>query len=1038
MDSLTKDIKESNHKRNIFFNKSGGCIKENDVYHKRDISMKVKQQNVNYNNIYYIHNNIGLEKKKSYLHNRVNLNSKNFLNLNKNVNVLYKANIKDQRIKNKEKYSYYEPLRYPAFRMSDKIKSQKVENEETKNNFTENNSLIEKNDKGGSNDMVNKENINSDKKKLDIVNNSISLNEIINEKKYNVNNNNMTNTLSDLTEEENSTKKFNEIFYMERDKKNLKNNKIINSKNNDYVYVHRESVVNHKSEIEYKENKKKEEEINKEKKVIDNYKELKEREKINKRRYNHNKYKKYSEKENNSDSYVEGKEQLTDTMEITQKSVIFSSDEDNFFYDKENQEIRKFLSINQTKSFINPKEITNEVKFILHMTLLTLYKDQIKPTYRKIKQRLKCFNENYEIKYNFLNIYASLHNQYIVVKSKNNNIFVLLRETPKWFSGWVKTRSFRNSYPKKMWKKLITYFLDICKSKKNDSHLYFLIDFVKYLNKKKFIFSINSKSGDLWNSYDCAINADVEQDISNKFYLFNLENNDFSYFSQCNNSYRENLQNAFLNYYNFFLEEKESSIRLSQANILENYKNDNEDASIGEELNYVKKCTTDDNNNNNEKKTENDKNNYNLRSNLLNEKKKVDTEIPWEFDNDIYEVANFLKKKNFYFLKDYSLGKIAHIIQLSLYSGLMHEEGQLIKPSCSAKNIVSSIFYFKNNENNLDFNSTHLSNFESDKNTNYFSNDLYSENIKNDNLKNFSSLNHFIFDVNNYGMREWLKKKNYHSCYREEKKYLKNDEDFLKIYESYLKNDEYFFRNDELFFENSEDPFKNNEEKYYIPIKNIEDAKIKIERLLKNSHKKRIFLCLFREKFFRKYKETINPLYFGYNSLIEFLFFSCKDVCKIYILNNNLMLFHPSCDLEYLKKKSDDENIVEEFSYSDYYYNKPEKENSKFKDVSLEICSIMKDLAKKKNTFFITFCFWKNMNKNNKNILENITFLNEEEYIQKINRNKDEENYFLINNQEPKENIPYYTYFINNDNLFNISSLFKSKQHNYDYFNNCL
>ncbi|CRG95816.1 conserved Plasmodium protein, unknown function [Plasmodium gallinaceum] len=1002
MDSLTKNIKEANHKRrNLYFNCSSSCTKENGFYDKKDISTTIEQQNHNYNNVFYIHNGIGLGKKKNYLHNRGDLNSKNFLNLNKNVNILYKKSIKDQKKKKKEEnYSYYEPLKYPAFKMSDKIKSQKI-NEETKN-YMENSAITEKNDKEISNHITNEEYLNYDKKKLDIVNNEISLNKFINEVKYKQNNCSMTNTLSHLTEKKkNSKKNMNETFFIERNKNNLKNYNKVDNKNIDYIYIQRENLVNDELEIKYEENKEIYKDVNEEEKFIDNNKEYK-GEKINKTR--HNKYKTYQDKENNDDINVVCREELTDTVDITQKSIIYSSDEDNYYYDKENQEIKKFLAINQTKFFINPREITNEVKFILHMTLLTLYKDQIKPTYRKIKQRLKCFNENFEIKYNFLNIYASLHNQYIVVRSKKNNIFVLLRETPKWFSGWVKTRSFRNSYPKKMWKKMITYFLDICKSNKSNSHIYFLIDFVKYLNKKKYIFSINSKNGDLCNLYDCSINDDMENDISNKYCLFDMENKNFSYFSHCNNDYKENFEKKFLNYYNFFLEEKESGIRLSQEDISKNHENISENILLKEELNDIKKCST---NSNHEKNLENDLSNFNLRSNLQNEEKKVDAKIPWEFDNDIYEVANFLKKKNFYFLKDYSLGKIAHIIQLCLYNGLMHEEGQLIKPSCAAKNIVSSIFYFRNNEDNLDWSNTQLPIFENDKNTNYFSNNFPTENTKNDNLGKFNySLNEFIFDEISFEINSLLKKQNYEDFYKEEKNYLKNDEDFLKIYENYLKNDEYFFKNDDFFFKNNEDPSKSNEEKFYIPIKNIEDAKVKIERLLKNSYKKRIFLCLFREKFFRKYKETINPLYFGYNSLIEFLFFSCKDVCKIYILNNNLILFHPSCDIEYLKN-NDKENLVEEFSYSDYCYNKSEKENSKFKNMSLEICSIMKDLVKRKNTFFITFCFWKNMNKNNKNILDNITFLNGEESERQIKRNQNEENYF-VNNNESKESIPYY------------------------------
>ncbi|ETW34020.1 hypothetical protein PFTANZ_05270 [Plasmodium falciparum Tanzania (2000708)] len=1194
------DIKEINVKRknSVYFDNVDVCniLKENNTYkQKKHISININRKCASYNNIYYINNDHpGLGKNISYYQNKDNMQLKHFFNSNK-------INIHDNKIKTTQSYSYYEPLRYPAFKMSDKIKSEtnELKKMDTKKDvhmkdIHPKNHKISKNDDLGNNNIDNNNN-NDDNNNSNnnnnikcVSNRSTSNKHInrrnmcifhnkINKKEKNINEQGEKNEHSKIDHKHfgnhilkdvKNKKKSNNIIPLlyEENKNNINiNSKNGNSNNLEHEHVQEKPARFHKKKRKKKQNKlagnkiknngkneevkqssviemekvnylddkvngnveekkkkkkknknkdkdkkrdeEKEEDKNKDKdkdknnnnnnnnnKNNNKNKNKKKKNKINNNNINKNKDKDMSKnkrknknknevvEDNKNKQYLEKKENNINEIpkevmyipiEERCKSIVSSSDEENLYYEKPYEEVENYFEFIENKNLINPSDITNEVKFILHMTLLTLYKDQIKPSYGKIKKRLTCFNENLEIKYNFLNIYASLRNEYIVVRTKRNNIFVLLRETPKWFLGWVKTRCFKNSYPKKVWKKLIEYFLNMTKSNMNNNlYVSMYIPFIKKFYDKRFIFYLNEKDNEknkcyekIYNfsflSFDMNEQKKKRNNFNVLFYIYNMYHNNFSYFSQCNDYYIKNVEKNFLLYYTYIffnydkndLNNNNSNIDLSKKNYL--CEDKNKDTTTTSNNNNNNNNNNDNNNNNNSSSCSynnncnnytslyvehlfNDKKEnilqtdeiikYDITKNLINEENNIDTTNMFDiFNNDIYEVADILKKKNFPILKDYSLGKIAHIIYLCLYNGLLLEENQKIIPACSSKNIISSIFYIKNKNSYLYDNYSHL-------NQNFYCDD--------------NNISTYGYDYNESTSINLMTKE-----------YDDKMDSFLNVYENFLKNEE------GLFFSKK----KNNKcdvnvslnkctEEFHIPaITNLEEAKFKIERLLKSSYKKCIYLLFFREKFLKKYKQNINPLIFGYNSLIEFLFYGCREVCKIYILNNNLLIVHLSYDIakhinnnnekekdKEKEKEKEKENVIEEFYYSDYCYNKTENNNNKFNNSSLEVCTIMKDNAKKKNSFFITYSYWKYMSKKEKqnDILDNVSFLKgEQNYIfsddiWKINKCSFDKTNPI---QQSGKDIPLYYKNMKkiNTGIFNMPNLVQINNYDFEFFSTC-
>ncbi|ANQ10443.1 Uncharacterized protein PCOAH_00048300 [Plasmodium coatneyi] len=512
-----------------------------------------------------------------------------------------------------------------------------------------------------------------------------------------------------------------------------------------------------------------------------------------------------------------------------------------------------FIPVTPPTVHRHPSQITNEVKFILHMTILTLYRDQIKPSYKKIKQRLGSFHQNEELKNNFLEIFLSLQNEYLVVKSKRNNIFVLLRETPKWFSGWIKTRSFANPYPEKFWRKFARHLLHACRAGPSSPQGYFTVQFAKQLCREGHLFFQSSDAlegvitllGQPSDSYDtsthgattpCSLLHDEPAGSYRELFTFNLLHECFSYFSHLNDSAVRLVDSSLVSLYQSILSDDGNRVMSSRGR-------SGEEESI-----------------------------HSSRSHSLCNDPLVVADPPWELNSDIYKAADGLKKRGLPFLKDYSVGKIAHIVQLGLYSGLLHEEGQTIKPACCCRGVAASVWGDPPRE----------------------------EPPGGGNPKR--------------GM-----------CDR-------------------------------------------------VPlVPTAEDAKVKIDQLLKGSRGKIIFFCSLKDQFFKKFEEVLSPVHFGCRSLVEFLFFQCQEVCKLFLLNGNIILVHPSCDeqslMDMLRQEEEenvdmdvDENIIEQFDYTEYVSSVtyPQK-SSQNQQGSLQICSTVKDLLgnRKKDNFFITFSFWK-------------------------------------------------------------------------------
>lgn len=79
---------------------------------------------------------------------------------------------------------------------------------------------------------------------------------------------------------------------------------------------------------------------------------------------------------------------------------------------------------------IRVEDIDEEQRFVLHLAILTLYKDQIKPYQVEIRHRLQELHGSPTLEKNFLLIYEALDSQYIVKRPGTSSAAVFLRETP--------------------------------------------------------------------------------------------------------------------------------------------------------------------------------------------------------------------------------------------------------------------------------------------------------------------------------------------------------------------------------------------------------------------------------------------------------------------------------------------------------------------------------------------------------------------------------------------------------------------------------
>ncbi|GAW82923.1 hypothetical protein, conserved [Plasmodium gonderi] len=850
-------------------------------------------QNVFQSGIYYTHNDVRLGKAK-----KNNIHNSSYMEPN-TLHSYYKQNKANRKVEEMN-YVFYEPLRYPAFKISDRLNSEREEKPEGEK---------------GEKDEESKE-LREEKASIKCI------------------------------EEENSGNR------RKRKKGKVRFNL------NDTSYSIDETICS--MEGEGKGN----------------------------RNFISGKNKLYDSGHNKNEHNYERRDETKDL----EKAYVSPTDESNFYPKKGREKMSNLIPIKLPTLILNSKEISNEIKFMLHMTILTFYRDQIKPAYSRIKERLAIFNEGAKMNCNFMNIYISLHNEYIVVKSKRNHYFVLLRETPKWFCGWIKTQSFANPYPKNMWKKLINYFLHVCSAnvKENIFLDKMVIQFVKHLCKERLLFFLNSNIGDEEETLGelptlCnVISYGEPMEISEKLFTYSFFNNSFSYFSHANDNFVNKIESALTRPYAFVLkdgeegeernEEEEEHTVSESAISMEKKKQDRPAQNINFNVNCILKPSE-----------------FNISTCHASRSSSAyyTGRTPWELDSDIYKAANKLKEENFPFLKDYSLGKIAHIIQLSLYNGLLHKENHVIKPACCCTSVSSSVFCISGGEGGdpLDCEvpppwQSEPSSLESEmllwsSSSRRTVNQREEEEEEEGEDKEEEGEDEDEGDHRSLNFRCIESK---HSPNEEWKRREKKEEDpFLKIFDKYMKNNDR-----DLFFKCCKSRNRKEERwKMYQSRKNVsimstvptmQEAKTKIDKLLRCSHGKIIFLCSFKDKFFKKYRETINPLILGCSSLITFLFFCCKDVCKIFILNKNIILMHPSCDMQFLKHFSTEngkviENVIEDFDYDEYCHSTVcGLQSDKFKNESLEICTIMKNLPKNKNKFFITFSFWKYMNDRGKKL----------------------------------------------------------------------
>ncbi|EDL46935.1 hypothetical protein, conserved [Plasmodium vivax] len=590
-----------------------------------------------------------------------------------------------------------------------------------------------------------------------------------------------------------------------------------------------------------------------------------------------------------------------------------------------------FIPITAPTVLRHPKEVTNEVKFILHMTILTLYKDQIKPTYKKIKHRLGTFHQNAELENNFLEICLSLQNEYLVVKSKRNNLFVLLRETPKWFSGWIKTRSFVNPYPEVMWRKFARHLLHACRAGATGESPpggLLAIQFAKHLFRKGHLFSLSSDAleGALgWFGEGSSTPHGEPAGNPRGLFTFNLLHDSFSYFSRVNDAVVRLVEGSLVGLHQSILAHNGRSGEMAS-----NEGRSGAAASSGEGSG--------------------------------------DPPVAWELDSDIYQVADRLKKRGVPFLSDYSVGKIAHIVQLGLYGGLLHEEGQAIKPACCCRGVAASVW-----------GGGKMGGQVSRQVSSQVSGEVSGE----------------VGDPPGSGLttEEPPHQVNFRCVERQGPPRGEIDggeteeAPVTRIFGRHMEGADANMLCSDASLPCCDASLRWRDTQWWpqtggggsqegrcegVPlVPTAEDAKVKIDQLLKGSNERIIFFCSFKDKFFKKFEEVLSPLQFGCRSLIEFLFFHCQEVCKLFLLNRNVILVPPSCDEQSVKdivreEQADDddddggEHIIEQFDYEDYVSRVAyDQKSGQTQQGGLQIRTVLKDLGRRRDTFFITFSFWK-------------------------------------------------------------------------------
>lgn len=122
-----------------------------------------------------------------------------------------------------------------------------------------------------------------------------------------------------------------------------------------------------------------------------------------------------------------------------------------------------------SENSIQVEDIDEEQRFVLHLAILTLYKDQIKPHHIEIRHRLQELHGSPALEKNFLLIYEALDSQYIVKRSGTSSAAVYLRETPSWFSGWVDMRDIHNPYPIRLWLAFYGYVIELLRAENAES-----------------------------------------------------------------------------------------------------------------------------------------------------------------------------------------------------------------------------------------------------------------------------------------------------------------------------------------------------------------------------------------------------------------------------------------------------------------------------------------------------------------------------------------------------------------------------------------
>jgi len=112
------------------------------------------------------------------------------------------------------------------------------------------------------------------------------------------------------------------------------------------------------------------------------------------------------------------------------------------------------LTIDDVSSHLKIRESD---KFVLHLALLTLYKDQIRPHQLEVRHRLQEISCSPFLETHFTILYQSMPTVYLVESSVKKAVTIYLKETPNWFKGWVDAKDPHNPYPPYVLQTLLVY-----------------------------------------------------------------------------------------------------------------------------------------------------------------------------------------------------------------------------------------------------------------------------------------------------------------------------------------------------------------------------------------------------------------------------------------------------------------------------------------------------------------------------------------------------------------------------------------------------